>query len=70
MMKAAVYRLNKGLVIEEIPIPRVEPDQVLVKVAHTGFCGSDHSMISSGGLPDGTIIGHETSGVVVEEGNL
>ena len=70
MMKAAVYRVSKGLVIEEIPIPRVEPDQVLVKVSHTGFCGSDHSMIHSGGLPDGTIIGHETSGVVVEAGNL
>jgi len=69
-MKAAVYRVGKGLVIEEVPMPRVESDQVLVKVSHTGFCGSDHSMISSGGLPDGTIIGHETCGVVVETGKL
>jgi len=69
-MKAAVYRVSKGLVIEEVPMPRVESDQVLVKVSHTGFCGSDHSMISSGGLPDGTIIGHETCGVVVETGKL
>ena len=68
MMKAAVYRAGKGLVIESIPKPRIEPDQMLVKVSHTGFCGSDHSMISSGGLPDGTIIGHETSGIVVETG--
>ena len=69
-MKAAVYSVNKGLVVENVPMPRMETDQVLVKVSHTGFCGSDHSMISSGGLPDGTILGHETCGVVVETGKL
>ncbi len=30
-MKAAVYRVDKGLVIEEVPMPRMEADQVLVK---------------------------------------
>ena len=69
-MKAAVYRVNKGLVVEDVPIPQIDTDQVLVKVSHTGFCGSDHSMISSGGLPDGTILGHETCGMVVETGKL
>ncbi len=69
-MKAAVYRTSKsGLVIEDVPIPQIEPDQVLVKVSYTGFCGSDHSMIQSGGLPDGIILGHETSGTVVERGS-
>ena len=68
-MRAAVYRKHKGLVIEDIPIPEIEPDQVLVKVSHTGFCGSDHSMIQSGGLPDGIILGHETSGTVAACGS-
>ena len=68
MMKAAVYRTGKGLVIEDVPIPRIEADQVLVKVSHTGFCGTDHSMIHSRGLEDGTILGHETCGIVVETG--
>ena len=67
-MRAAIYRKEKGLVIEDIPIPKVESDQVLVKVSHTGFCGTDHSNIESGGLQDGTILGHETSGTVVECG--
>jgi 2-desacetyl-2-hydroxyethyl bacteriochlorophyllide A dehydrogenase len=69
-MKAAVYRQSKGLVVEEVPIPRLEAGQMLVKVSHTGFCGSDDNMIRSGGLLDGTILGHETCGVVVETGNL
>lgn len=69
-MKAAVYRVGKGLIVEEVPLPRIEADQVLVKISHTGFCGSDHSMISSGGLPDNVILGHEACGTVVETGKL
>ena len=67
-MKAAVYRQKKGLVIENVPIPGIGPDEVLVEVANTGFCGSDHSLLESGGLPDGIILGHEVSGTVVEKG--
>jgi (R,R)-butanediol dehydrogenase/meso-butanediol dehydrogenase/diacetyl reductase len=40
----------------------------MVKASHTGFCGTDHSNIENGGLQDGTILGHETSGTVVECG--
>lgn len=67
-MKAAVYRKNKGLVVEEIPMPEAEEDGVVVKVSDTGFCGSDHSLIESGLLPDGIILGHEASGVVWDRG--
>jgi len=68
MMKAAVYYDSEGLVIKEIPKPVPEEDQVLIKVINTGFCGSDHSLIKTGGLSDGTVLGHETSGIVVEKG--
>jgi threonine dehydrogenase-like Zn-dependent dehydrogenase len=67
-MKAAVYRKGKGLVVEEIPMPEAGVDGVLVKVSDTGFCGSDHSLIESGLLPDGLILGHEASGVVCDRG--
>ena len=67
-MKAAVYRKDKGLVIEDVPIPELDDEAVLVKVANTGFCGSDHSMIANGIAPDGYILGHETSGVIAEAG--
>ncbi len=67
-MKAAVYRRSQGLVIEEVPRPDPGWDCVLVKVANTGFCGSDHSLIESGLLPDGLILGHEVSGVVFDRG--
>ncbi len=63
-MPAVVYRQAKGLVLEERPVPTTGPDGVLIQVAHTGFCGSDHSLIKTGGLADGTILGHEVSGRV------
>jgi len=67
-MKAVVFRKDKGLVYEEVPDYQLMPDEVLVKVANTGFCGSDHSLVAGGLLPDGYILGHEISGVVVDKG--
>ena len=68
-MKAAVYRPSTGLIIEEVPAPETGAEFVLIKVSNTGFCGSDHSLIESGFLPDGTILGHEVSGVVAGWGS-
>jgi 2-desacetyl-2-hydroxyethyl bacteriochlorophyllide A dehydrogenase len=68
-MKAVVFRRGHGLVAEEVPTPAPAPDQVLIRVANTGFCGSDHTLVESGNLPDGCILGHETSGTVAEVGS-
>lgn len=67
-MKAAVFRTSKGLVIENVPMPKLDDGEVLVKVANTGFCGSDHSMIETGILSEGYILGHETSGIISKVG--
>ncbi|RPH49617.1 MAG: hypothetical protein EHM85_13185, partial [Desulfobacteraceae bacterium] len=68
MMKAVVYR-NEGLVFEETPKPVPKADHVLVQLANAGFCGSDHSMIVYKYVADGSILGHEVSGTVVEVGS-
>ena len=68
-MKAAVYDSRKKLVVQDVPMPELGANEVLIKVANTGFCGSDHSMIESGSLKDGTIIGHEVSGTVADAGS-
>jgi threonine dehydrogenase-like Zn-dependent dehydrogenase len=67
-MKAVVYRKDLGLVYEDVADYVVGDDEVLVKVANTGFCGSDHSLIAGGHLPDGYILGHEISAVIAEKG--
>jgi threonine dehydrogenase-like Zn-dependent dehydrogenase len=63
-LKAVVYRRSRGLVAEEVPAPHLEDETLLVRVVNTGFCGSDHSLIESGFLADGTILGHEASGAI------
>ncbi len=67
-MKAVVFRQGRGLVYEEVADYQAGADEVLVRVANTGFCGSDHSLVAGGLAPDGYILGHEISAVVVEKG--
>jgi 2-desacetyl-2-hydroxyethyl bacteriochlorophyllide A dehydrogenase len=68
-MKAVVFRQGRGLVYEEVPDYTLSPDEVLVRIADVGFCGSDHSLIAGKIVPDGYILGHEVSGIVAAKGN-
>jgi len=69
-MKALVLRDYMTLVYEEVPRPRIAPDEVLVRVAACGICGSDvHGLDGSTGRRQPPLImGHEASGVVEEAG--
>jgi threonine dehydrogenase-like Zn-dependent dehydrogenase len=67
-MKAVVYDSKRKLMVADVPMPELSDNEALVKVVNTGFCGSDHSLIESGGLGNGTIIGHEVSGTVADVG--
>jgi 6-hydroxycyclohex-1-ene-1-carbonyl-CoA dehydrogenase len=72
-MKAAVFHGadGGGLTVEEIPVPRVGPDQILVKVAACGACHTDLHYIEHG-VPTfkkpPIVLGHEASGIVEEVG--
>ena len=71
-MKAAVYLGPNHLEVQELPIPDVGDNQVLVKVAYCGICGTDvHIYHGDGGAADVNpplIIGHEFSGTVCKIG--
>jgi 2-desacetyl-2-hydroxyethyl bacteriochlorophyllide A dehydrogenase len=70
-MKAAVFRdFNQPLELEQIPEPQPAADQVLIRVARCGICGSDLHMTREPalGIRPGAILGHEFSGEVVEAG--
>jgi threonine dehydrogenase-like Zn-dependent dehydrogenase len=69
-MKALVYKDLGKLVLEERPIPQVtNPDDVVLKVAVAGICGTDVKILDGKHhvRPD-TVLGHEFCGEVVEVG--
>lgn len=70
-MKAMVLTEYKHLEIQELPVPDVGPDDVLVEVKACGICGSDiHGYDGSTGrrIPP-LVMGHEAAGVVSQVGS-
>jgi threonine dehydrogenase-like Zn-dependent dehydrogenase len=65
-MKAIVMKGPGTSELVEMDIPKINDDQMLVKLKYTGLCHSDW-MAWKVGVP-GTRIGHEPIGVVVEVG--
>ena len=67
-MRAVVYRGPKDLRLETVPVPRIEPHELLVKVAVCGVCPTDIKKIHYGTVPPPRIFGHETAGTIVRVG--
>src|SRR5271169_3187059 len=68
-MRAGVYR-EKGIVrVEEVPVPEVGINEVLIKVAACGICGTDIKKIFHAYVPPPQILGHEVAGTVVATGS-
>ena len=67
-MRAAVYRGANDLRIETVPVPRIRPDEMLVKVAACGVCPTDIKKIQHGTVAPPRIFGHETAGTIVRVG--
>ena len=67
-MRAVVYRGANDLRLETVPVPRIGPYELLVKVAVCGVCPTDIKKIQYGTVPPPRIFGHETAGTVVRAG--
>ncbi len=68
-MQAAVYLERRKLAVEERPVPRLDPDEVLVRVSHCGVCGSDLHLVMEGWGRPRSIGGHEYTGHIVALGS-
>ena len=67
-MRAVVYRGANDLRLETVPVPRIGPDELLVRVAVCGVCPTDIKKIQYGTVPPPRIFGHETAGTIVRVG--
>lgn len=71
-MKAAVLRGPADIRVETVDTPKIKANEILVKVAACGICGTDLRAYKAGpGIvhKGRNIIGHEFSGEVVEIGS-
>jgi len=71
MTAARFHEPGKPLVVEEVPVPRPAPDEVLVRVHATGLCGSDVHIAVEGITPTPyrpIVLGHEVAGTVAALG--
>jgi L-iditol 2-dehydrogenase len=68
-MRAVVYRGPNDLRLETVPVPRIGPDELLVRVAVCGVCPTDIKKIQYGTVPPPRIFGHETAGTIVRTGS-
>jgi 2-desacetyl-2-hydroxyethyl bacteriochlorophyllide A dehydrogenase len=75
-MKAAVFYGPRDVKVEEVEMPKIQDNEILIKVKACGICGSDLHMYKLGLFSDslcrplkkGGIPGHEFSGDVVKVG--
>ncbi|MCK5708787.1 MAG: zinc-dependent dehydrogenase [Candidatus Aureabacteria bacterium] len=66
-MKVGMYYKNSDVRVEEIPVPKISDDEILVKVMASGICGSDVMewyRIKKAPI----VLGHEIAGDIVEVG--
>lgn len=67
-MKALTYSKNKSLKLSKLETPTIDRHSALVKVDVCGVCGSDLVKIKNSLVPEGTVLGHEVVGTIVEIG--
>jgi L-iditol 2-dehydrogenase len=67
-MHAVVYRGVNDMRIETVPVPRIGPGELLVKIATCGVCGTDLKKIHTGSHSAPRIFGHEMAGTIVAAG--
>ncbi len=70
-MKAVVWRGVRDVRVEDVPDPKLEETtDAIIRVTHSGICGSDLHLYEVLGpfLGDGDILGHEPMGIVEEVG--
>lgn len=75
MMKALVKaKPQKGLWMQDVPVPTIAPDEVLIKIHKTAICGTDMHIYqwdkwSQKNVPVPLVIGHEYGGTVAAIGS-
>jgi 2-desacetyl-2-hydroxyethyl bacteriochlorophyllide A dehydrogenase len=70
MLAVVKEHKGEGFTLMDVPVPKIGPDDVLIKVKAVGICGSDMPIFSGvREVPFPMIPGHEFSGTIEETGS-
>lgn len=74
MRAARMHEYHKPLVLEDVPVPDVRPDEILVKVTAAGMCRTDMQLIDGyfqkyAHIELPATLGHEVAGIVHKIGS-
>lgn len=67
-MKASVCYKQNDLRTEDLPIPEISDNEVLIKMLACGLCGTDIQKIRGDTVNKPTVLGHEVVGEIVKKG--
>lgn len=72
-MKASILGTDGAVTVEDIPVPQLQSDEVMVQVVAVGVCGSDvhyfqHGKLGPYVVEKPIILGHELSGIITAVG--
>jgi L-iditol 2-dehydrogenase len=67
-MLACLINGQRQAEITDVPVPRLQPGEVLIKLAAAGICGTDIEKVQ-GAYGPGGILGHEVSGTIASLGD-
>ena len=68
-MRAVIFPATETVRVEQVPDPSPQRDEVVVRVAVSGLCGTDLHIYRNEYMSDFPVIpGHEFGGVIAEVG--
>jgi threonine 3-dehydrogenase len=76
MMALRKTKRARGAEIQEIPIPEIKPNEVLIKIQASSLCGTDVHIYEWDSWAQSRVknvpytVGHETTGMVVKKGSV
>jgi len=75
MKGARLDEYGKALVLKDVPVPDIQPDEILVQVTAWGMCRSDVQLVDGyfrkyADIPTPITLGHEIIGLVHELGSI
>jgi len=67
-MKMAVYYGPDKILYEDGQKPKAGKKEIVIRLSSVGLCGTDIHKIVNKTVPEGTVLGHEVSGIIEEVG--